>query len=276
MLTSVCRQRASTPPLVLLNESELRSPRCIEPLTTYSKRYANIDTPSFLNGDALGQSNGAALTPRNFSLTNDMAIDRARQLVVSGSGFGVCGSSAVDLCVSNEEQNHGGILHTVPCMGTMHSPQLSQLVGGFLLQVPCPGIPQEDIRVDLVGSRTVCVKHLAHSEACRAGQTAKVEQVVTEKSVTLPQIVDENRIACRYADGLLCVTISSQQTESGTCKESSALLEKLEQDAVAAAARVEKVKEELRKETVKAAEALGALRAAQEAAKSICHRLPVL
>lgn len=248
----------------------------MEPLTTYSKRYANIDTQSYLNGVALGQSNGAPLTPRDFSLTNDMAIDRARQLVVSGSSFGVCGSSAVDLCGSNEEQNHGGIPHTVSCMGTMHCPQLLQLVGGFLLQVPCPGIPREDIRVDLVGSRTVCVKRLARSEACRAGQTAKVEQVVTEKSVTLPQIVDENRIACRYADGLLSVTISAEETESGTCRESSALLDKLWQDAVAAAARVEKVKEELRKETVMASEALGALRAAQEAANSIRHRLPVL
>jgi len=104
------QMRDATPPLVLLDESEMiqRSPGCMmEPLTTYSKRFetANgVSNAPALNGgsssfaeDNVGQH--TPHTPRTiFSTTNgaramtamttDDSIDRARQLVVSGVGFG--------------------------------------------------------------------------------------------------------------------------------------------------------------------------------------------
>ena len=101
-------------------------------------------------------------------LRNDVAIDRARQLVVSGSGFGVCSGSVVSLsnCDPEGRQDDGNAQDMIPFpRGRMHPPELSPFDGGFLLKVPCPGIPREDIRVELVGNRTVCVQQLAHSTA---------------------------------------------------------------------------------------------------------------
>lgn len=265
--------------MALLDESELRSPIFLEPLTSYSQRHARADGPPLLNGDALGASGGAALHQGDIRLRNDVAIDRARQLVVSGSGFGVCSGSVVSLsnCDPEGRQDDGNAQDMIPFpRGRMHPPELSPFDGGFLLKVPCPGIPREDIRVELVGNRTVCVQQLAHSTARRARGESSMEQVVAEKSTVLPKFVDESEVSCCYTDGLLCVKLSVQELRSYGRRQRSATLARLEKEAVAAAVQVEKAEEELRKRKRAAAEALSSLTAAQQAANSARKRLVVM
>ena len=89
--------------------------------------------------------------------------------------------------------------------------------------------------------------------------------VVMERSVTLPQLVDNKGITSDYSNGLLRVEIPIKPPsyDSDQAKGQRVLVEKLQQEAADAEAKVAGLKKQMYEQQAKAAAALSAMREAQ-------------
>ena len=91
--------------------------------------------------------------------------------------------------------------------------------------------------------------------SCTTDLAAKLESVVVmERSVNLPQLVDDCGITCTYQDGLLHIEIPIQAPSLDD--EHSTLVARLEQDAADAGAQAAELAKQLREQKAKAEEVL--------------------
>jgi len=157
---------------------------------------------------------------------------------------------------------------------------------GYVICVETPGIKREDLKVELVGRRSVCVSVSRPSEVSPSQPNDQITQQTADltdqtaqtqpndvqhslqlfKRVDVPHDADTSKMHLTYSDGLLLVEIprkdaASEQAISTEFGEECAEIEKEMRER---AARVEELRAEMEKESRLALEARGKLRDARK------------
>jgi HSP20 family protein len=89
----------------------------------------------------------------------------------------------------------------------------------FTVKVELPGMKREDIDISLDGNTLTVAGELKEEEEHKEADTYRAERFFGrfQRSITLPQPVDPNRINATYKDGVL--TISLPKTEESKRKQ---------------------------------------------------------
>ena len=76
-----------------------------------------------------------------------------------------------------------------------------------------PGMKKEDISVSLDGNTLTIAGERKHEEQHKEGETYRAERFFGrfQRSITLPQQVDSNKIQANYKDGVLTVTLPKSE-----------------------------------------------------------------
>ena len=129
--------------------------------------------------------------------------------------------------------------------------------GKYVVTLATPGTRTEELSVQLLGNKVVNVKvrRTAREDNDASGQ------VVMERSIALPQLVDVSDVRCNYQDGLLRIEIPIQAPRLE--EEDQKRIAALEEEATEAAKQVTELVRKLRECKSKAHSAQSALRSAQ-------------
>jgi len=153
-----------------------------------------------------------------------------------------------------------------------------------VVRIETPGIKREDLKVELVGRRSVCVSvsrpreippSLTNHEATQQTEEITEQSAETQrndvvvqlfKRVDIPYDADTSKLHLSYSNGLLVVELprkdaASEQAISTEFGEECAEIEKEMRER---AARVEELRAEMEKESRLALEARGKLRDARK------------
>jgi HSP20 family molecular chaperone IbpA len=131
-------------------------------------------------------------------------------------------------------------------------------------QAPSSSLLPENIAPEVTSAPITTAATTTAGDASNLSR--KTESVVVmERSVTLPQLVDNKDIACTYSNGLLRVEIPIKPPtfDYEQAKVQCALVEKLKQEAADADVQVASLEKQMREQKAKTAAALLALREAQ-------------
>ena len=133
-------------------------------------------------------------------------------------------------------------------------------------QVPSPSLLPENIAPEVTSESAPITTAATTTAEDASNLSRKMESVVVmERSLTLPQLVDNKDIACTYSNGLLRVEIPIKPPtfDDEQAEVQCALVEKLQQEAADANVQVASLEKQMREQKAKTAAALSALREAQ-------------
>ena len=90
---------------------------------------------------------------------------------------------------------------------------------GYVVKAEMPGVKKEDIHVSVDGNQVTLLGEVKRESEEKAGeQVIRSERYYGKvaRSFTLPQDIDESKVAAQYSDGVLQLTLPRKAKSSGS------------------------------------------------------------
>jgi len=155
--------------------------------------------------------------------------------------------------------------------GAGNLPEISKTDTGYEIRIEAPGIPKENLKVELIGKRSLVVSANVEKKSSptddgkppgQPGRSSESESLQLWNQVDIPRDADASKLKTKYENGLLTVSVPRYEAASSPKEDTGVQTAKidpksqeLEQEVKERLSKIEELRAELEKERTRAMEA---------------------